>query len=156
MINRVRRWLAPPVFPDDEVKTRRATLLNYILLTFLALVAFILIGALLGGRTPPAVLITTALAPIVCLVLRVWLQHGWLTWASVGLMAFGSIVIVADIVVLGTVRAPVTSVLVLLVIAAGLLFDLGGIIIMTVICSLMVAGLIGAENAGGCPAPIYL
>ena len=153
MIDRARRWLAPPVFPDDEVKTRRATLLNYILLTFLVLVAFILIGALLGGRTPSAVLITTALVWIVCLVLRTWLQHGWLALASAGLMACGLGAIAIDVALLGTVRAPVTSVLVLLVIAAGLLFDLGGIILMTVICSLTVAGLIGAENAEWLPRP---
>ena len=57
------------------------------------------------------------------------------------------------VALLGTIRAPMTSVLILLVIAAGLLFDLSGIISMTVICSLIIASLIGAENAGWLPRP---
>ncbi len=41
----------------------------------------------------------------------------------------------------------------MLVITAGLLFDLGGMIVMAALCSLTVAGLIGAENAGWLPRP---
>jgi PAS domain S-box-containing protein len=148
MIDRFRRWLAPPVFPDSEIKTRRAALINYMLLTFLVLVAFIFIGALLGGRTPTPVLVITVLALIVNLALRAWLRRGRLARASIGLMVLNLSVITADVALLGTVRAPLTSVLVLVVIMAGLLFDLSGMIIMIVLCSLTVAGLIGAENTG--------
>ncbi len=55
-------------------------------------------------------LITTTLTLTVCLALLAWLRRGGLTEASIGLMATGLIVIAADVVLLGTVRAPVTAV----------------------------------------------
>ena len=41
MLTHIRKWLAPPVFEDDEDKTRTARVLNAILLAMLAYVVFI-------------------------------------------------------------------------------------------------------------------
>ena len=56
---------------------------------------------------------------------------------------------------MGTIRAPTAMIYLLIVIIAGLLLDLNGMIITTALCSLLVAGLIIAGNAGLLPLPDY-
>ena len=70
MPDRVRRLLAPPVFEDDEEKTRTAGLLNTILLAGLTLQAVMCIGLL--ALTPDPL---QALASNVVLTLFLSLIH---------------------------------------------------------------------------------
>ncbi len=156
----MKRWtrltqLAPPVFPGDENKTRRAILLNTILLTSLVLALCFIASNLAGGNVPLAVSGVDIVVFGVCLVLRRWAYQGRVGLASGALLAVALIAITLAVAMMGTIRAPATAVYVFLVIAAGLLFDLGGMIAMTVLCALALAGLIVAENAGLLPRPNY-
>jgi PAS domain S-box-containing protein len=155
MLLYLRRWLAPPVFPDAEVKTQRANVLNAALLTTAALAAMILAGNLLGGTTPLVVNLADVAAIVIFFVLRGWLQRGQLSLAGAALLGMdlaGTTLLVA---LLGTIRTPTTAFYLLIVVGGGLLFDVRGILVTTAASSLAVFGLIAAENAGLLPQPDY-
>ncbi len=151
----IRTLLAPPVFLGDETKTLRANLLNSAVLTLLALGLCIMAGNLAGGKVPVAVIGVDIVVFAACLVLRRWAFQGRIGLAGGALLAIGLLAITVGVALLGTVRAPATAMYMLLVIAAGLVFDLGGMLVMIVLSSLAIAGLIVAENAGWLPRPDY-
>lgn len=155
MNGRLQRWLAPPVFPADETKTRRAGLLNTILWVSITAALCLFIGNLVGGRTPPVVTWANILIVLVCLGLRYWMQKGRVQLASSVLVAFGLTLATWSIAQLGTIRTPSTALYLLAIAVAGLLFDLTGLLLVTGFSSLAVAGLILAENAGALPSPDY-
>jgi PAS domain S-box-containing protein len=155
MVLRIKQWLAPPVFPQDETKTRRAGLLNLILLVNMGAALLIFLGDLAGGKTPPAVAWTNIVIVAVCLGLRRWMRTGKVKWAGVVLIAFGIMLATGSIAQLGTIRTPSTALFLLAIVVAGLLFDVTGLFIVTGLSSLAVAGLVLAETAGLLPAPDY-
>jgi PAS domain S-box-containing protein len=155
MMMGIKGWLAPPVFPDDEIKTRRAYLLNAALINIGTLIPVLLIGNLIGGRTPLTVFVADLLGLASFLVLRAWMQRGKMRLASISLMVISLVLITASVASLGTVRAPATTMFMLVVITGGLLFGLKGMLITTGVCSLLVGGLIGAEKAGLLATPDY-
>lgn len=154
-MRRIKSWLAPPIFPEDEIKTHRANTLNYALIIILMLEPVILIGDLLGGKTPLPVLLANVLSLSFCLVLRWWMHRGRMFLASVGLITMGFILITASAASLGTIRTPTTAMYLLIVIIGGLLFDLRGMVITTAITSFLIGGLILAEIDGLLPRPDY-
>jgi PAS domain S-box-containing protein len=155
MIQHVKNWLAPPIFPTDEAATRRAGLLNAALINIMTLVPVLVIGNALGGRTPLPVFVANAAAVALCLVLRGWMHRGRVRLASIGLMALGFVLITGSAASLGTIRTPTAAMYLLLVIIAGLLFDLAGMLATTALCALAIGGLIVAGNAGRLPQPDY-
>jgi len=155
MMLRFKQWLAPPKFPDDAKKTRRASLLNTTLLISLALAIFMLAGNLLGGNVPPTVNLIDIGMIAVCLSLRHLAHQGRIQLAIGILLTIGFIGITLSTAILGTIRVPTTGMYILLVVAAGLSFDLSGMILITVLCALAIAGLILAENARLLPTPNY-
>ncbi len=155
MMLHLKRWLAPPVFPDDEDKTRRASALNVALIITLPLLTLILVGNVLGSRTPLIVSGADVAGIIVCLIVRRWMRQGRVRLASAALIGVDLVCITVADVALGTVRTPTTALYLLLVAVGGLLFDVGGIVVTTVLSSLAIFGLIVAENAGLLPRPDY-
>ena len=155
MIQLMQRWLATPVFPTDEDLTRRARLLNIALINILTLAPVLILGNALGGRTPWPVFAGNLGAMVASLLLRGWMRRGRVQTASIGLIALGFVLVTASVASLGTIRVPAAAMYLLLVITAGLLFDLRGMIATTALCSLAVGGLIVAENAGRLPQPDY-
>ncbi len=155
MMLHIKRWLAPPVFPDDEIKTRRANLLNSALINISTLAPMLFIGDLLGGKSHLPSFAAEVLAFAFCLVFRSWMHRGRVRLASIGLITMGIVLITAVVASKGTIRVPTTAMYLLVVITTGLLFDLRGMMITTALCSLLIGGLIGAENAGLLPRPDY-
>jgi len=155
MLDVLKKWLAPPVFPGEVDKTRRARALNLALIIIATLVPVLLIGNALGGKMPLPVYAANLLALVLCLGLRAWMRRGAIRAASIGLLILSYIAITTSVMALGTIRTPATSMYVLLIITAGLLFDLRGMMILSAFDSLAIAGLIGAENLGLLPRPDY-
>ncbi|MBI5030856.1 MAG: PAS domain S-box protein [Chloroflexi bacterium] len=151
----IKRWIMPPIFPDDELRTRRADLLNSALFNIATLIPMILIGNVLGGKTPLLVCLGDALAIALCAILWLWMRQGKLWLASVGLLTMSFILVTASATTLGTIRTPTTAMYLLIIITGSLLFELPGMIITTAIASLLIGGLIGAENLGLLPRPDY-
>lgn len=151
----IRSWFAPPVFPGDEEKTRRAELTNAVLITVAVFATLVFVGNLLGGRIPFRTLFIDLSITGVCVFLYFNLHKGRVKFAGIGVVTFGGILLTAGIASVGTIRVPSTAVYLLVVIISGLLFDRMGILISTVLCSLTVMGLIVAENIGILPTPDY-
>ncbi len=151
----IDHWLAPPVFEGDKEKTWRAGLLNAIIIVCIIFSAVVFSGNLLGGRIPTTTLVIDGIMFTVSLWLRRLLFNGKVTLTGITLIIIGFIVLAAGIASLGTIRTPSTAVFLLLVIVAGLLFDLRGLLASILSSSLAVLGLILAENAGILPRPDY-
>jgi PAS domain S-box-containing protein len=152
---RLLAWLRPPVFPGELEMTRRAAVLNHAFVTLMGLLLLIVIGVLLVGRSPTVVILLDVVLLLACLGLYVWMRRGALTQAGAVFLLIGTVVVTADCAWLGTIRTPTTAAFMLLVATAGLLFELRGIAIMTIACSVCVLGLIWAQNAGLLPPPDY-
>ncbi len=152
---RVRAWVEPPQFVDDDVRTRRAILLNSMLLATAGLVLLLIAGNFAG--TPVPVWVTAIDAGFIALSL--WLRQltrqGRVVLVGALLLVAGVIAVTASLALMGTVRAPAAGVYMLLVITGGLLFEVPGLVAATVACSASVAGLIMAENSGWLPPARY-
>lgn len=155
MMLHLKRWLTAPIFPDAEIKTRRASLLNAALLTSAALASIVLVGNVLGGKIPSVLSGADAAAIMICFILRHWMQRGQVSLASAVLIGLDLVGITVFVAYLGTIRTPTAAFYLLIVVGGGLLFDVGGIIATTAASSLAVLGLIVAENAGLLPRPDY-
>ncbi len=150
---RFMQWFAPPVFPGDADKTRRASLLNQALVTLITLMPFLVVGNLLGGRMPAVVYVANATMFVACLILRAWMRRGHVEQAGRWLLGLGALAITASLMRLGTVRAPSAAMYMLLIITAGLVTGPAAMIATTLFSSLAIAALIVAANAGLLPRP---
>jgi hypothetical protein len=143
------------VFAGDPEKTRRGALLNTALLTLLTLMPVVVLGSLVGRRAPAAVVGVDLLLLAASLVLRAVMRRGRVAQASAWLLALATVGVTVILARLGTVRAPAGTMYLQLVIAAGLLTGLFGMIATITVCSLAVVGLIVAGNAGLLPTPDF-
>lgn len=155
LVTAIKRWMAPPVFEGDEEKTRQASLINMICITCLVFTLAVMAGALLGGKTPVSILIIDLVACAVTLQFRHWLHNGRVMLARVGMVIFGIVFITVITANIGTIRTPTAAILLFWVLMTGLIFDLRGNVIGTLVASLAVLGLIVAENAGWLRQPLY-
>ena len=147
--------MAPPVFEGQEERTWRAGLLNATIIVSILIVGLGIIGNLIGGRIQTSVYIIEGMMFVFLLLLRCLLFTGRVTLTGLLLIILGMILVTADIASLGTICTPGLSAYLLMVIIAGLLFGLKGLVLCTVSSSLAVLGLILAKNAGMLPAPDY-
>lgn len=155
LVTSIKRWLAPPVFEGAEEKTRQASLINMVCITSLAFTLAVMVGDLIGGKTPISTLIIDLVACAVTLQFRHWLRSGRVMLARVGMVIFGLVFITAVTANIGTIRTPTAAILLFWVLMTGLIFDLRGNVIGTIAASMAVLGLIVAENAGWLRQPFY-
>jgi PAS domain S-box-containing protein len=153
MIHLIKQWYAPPIFPDED-QTRRARLVNILLSTFITLMPFTVIAAVIGQDTPTISLIVTTLVWVILVWLRSQMRRGHLAVAGYGLLLGMMLLVTAILVLRGTIRAPVIAAYLLLVVTAGLLLDRRAVIITTVSVAVLVLVLILAERAGMLPPPL--
>jgi diguanylate cyclase (GGDEF)-like protein len=155
MLTSIKRWLAPPIFDGAEEKTRQASLMNMVCITCLAFTLVVMTGAALGGKNPLSTLIIDLAACAGILQFRRWLHHGRVLLVRLGMVIFGLIFITTAIANIGTIRTPTASILLFWVLMTGLIFGRRGNVFGTVAASLVVMGLIMAENAGWLRPPSY-
>ena len=155
MKNLLQGWLAPPVFPGDEEKTRIANLLNTLIITLFISLSLLVPSILIDGNIP----LTTLLIDIAMIGITVqfyyWLRRGHIYATGSGLALTGFIFITGLNISLGTIRTPSASAYVFFIILAGMLYDYKGLLSATAASSLAILGLIVAENAGLLPTPNY-
>jgi hypothetical protein len=88
-------------------------------------------------------------------VLLVAVHRGFVRLAAWVLLSVCFLVVTGIVARLGTIRVPAAGYYVALVFAAGLIFDLGGLLLMIGLSSAAIGGLIVAERSGWLPAPDY-
>jgi PAS domain S-box-containing protein len=120
MVDRIKQLLAPPVFPDDEDKTRAATLLNALLLAILALLTFNTLRALIFEFDPMGFALNAINLPLV-VGLYVALRRGYVR-------ASGTITVVAFWLVVTAISAGVTGFNVIILSAYYVLVFLAGVL----------------------------
>ena len=148
-------WFRPPVFPEDEDKTRNAFLLNVVIHTLLVALLVLMISTLLSNTVPRREIIFPILA--LC----------WLTFFGTRLTMFTGRVMTASILTmvilfvattlvvysLGTIRAPAASFYLLTIVMAGLIISRRAILWTTAINGLTICLLLIGEVQGLLPQP---
>ncbi len=155
MRNRIGRWTKPLIFKDDTKKTWRFSLLNTSLLAAMLLVLLAPIGNLLGHKTSIYFYILYGVSFIALILLRRLLFSGRVELTGVLSITTIYILITMYILSLGTIRTPMMTFYVLLIIITGFLFGKHGIIIIMLSEILFTSGLIYAENRKLLPSPDF-
>ena len=155
MFTKLNRWFQPPVFPEDEDKTRSALLLNVVLNTFLVALPVTIIGVLLAGRVPrfeKSIIIVT-LTWLTIFGTRLLMLKGQV--AIAGIVTVTIIFIATTLVIynVGTIRAPVTSFYILSIVMAGLVISRHAIAWMAGLSAVTIITLLFAEIYGLLPQP---
>ena len=153
MPSRIKRFFAPPVFEGDEDKTRRARLLNAVLLLDAAGMGLMLTVDIISGDIPLFILGLELAAVVALLWLRLPMYQGRITQASYGPLLLFLILTTGAVYFMGTTRDPTLGAFILLVVTAGLLLDRRAIFVTTAACILAVSIMMIAERAGRLPAP---
>ena len=155
MIKPLMRWFQPPIFPDDEDKTRSALLLNVVLTTFIIAFPVLFVGAILGGRVPAleSVSIIVGCAWLAIFGTKILMHTGRV--AAAGIVTVVIIFAAATLAIynLGTIRAPATSLYLLVIVMAGLIISRRAIIWMVGISTITMITLLVAEKNGILPLP---
>ncbi len=153
MRSRMERFFAPPVFEGDEDKTRRARLLNAVLLLCAAGIGLMLTVDIISSDIPLLILGIEVAAIITLLWLRLPMYRGRIMQASYGPLLLFLILVMGAVYILGTTRDPALGAFILVVVTAGLLLDRRAIFVTTAACILAVSIMMIAERAGRLPAP---
>jgi hypothetical protein len=109
-------------------------------------------GTLVSGNVTFFVLVMDGIAFSVSLGLFLALHHGRFRLARLGLVLIGLALVAALLVVQGA-RDPNTASFMILIFLAGLLFDMQWKVVLTVLSSLVVAGMVLGETHGLLPRP---
>jgi hypothetical protein len=154
MLKKAIQWFRSPVFTNDEEKTRKASLLNAVLNTFLLLLPVLFISTMMKGASRPE-------------AAQIIIMTTWLMIFGIRLVMFSGRVVTACIITVtvlyaattlallnvGTIRAPATSLYFLVIISAGLILGRRAIIWTTGISGITVLALLLAEQRGMLPLP---
>ena len=155
MMNTIKRVLAPPVFPGDEEKTRRASFLNEVICINLLFGALVTVAVLLGNNVPTSSLVISISSLLMLALCWRILHSGRISFIAFALSILGFVFLTGANISLGTVRTPTAALYVIWILVVGVLFQLPAILMATSASSLAVLGLILAENAGLLTQPSY-
>jgi signal transduction histidine kinase len=149
------RWFRPPVFPQNEDKTRRALLLNVVLNTFLVALPVIFTGIILGGPLPRVerILILITGAWLTIFGTRLTMLAGRVTAAGILTVVIAYVATTLVVYNLGTIRAPATSFYLLAIVVSGLTIGRRALVWMTILSSVTIIMLLLAEINGLLPQP---
>ena len=155
MISWFKRWFTQTRIVTDEELLLRVRLLYSIAIIIVVIMLASLFGILIVRRTPILTIILDIIMLAIGLLSIYWLRQGRTRFVGVWLISAGFTVITALLVSLGSIRTPTATGYALAVIAAGILFDLPGIIVVSVASSLALLGIMLAGNAGLLPQPDF-
>lgn len=150
---KIKTILAPPTFEKEEEKTFKAILLNSSIWTIIALLTLTMAYNTITGITPPLANFFDIAMLALCLVARQIMFKGYLKTASILLMIVGISHITSEFLQFSIVRTPALMGLILIIFIAGLQFSRRGITIITIGISLILLGLILAEQNSLLPEP---
>ena len=152
MLDQIRKWLAPPVFEDDEDKTRAARVLNTLLVTVMLFLLFLI------GIVIPFVFVeklyslVLALVVFLALVVARWqMRHGRVRLASTLLVSMMWIISTAFVLSAGGMTSIAAVVYITSTVIAGLLLGTRAALINAIACILAGLGMIIASP----PAILY-
>lgn len=137
---------SPPTFEGDEEKTRQAITLNSALWTVVGLIILVIIGNFIGGNLIANANHFNYLILLASLTVRYIIQKGLINLAGKITVFLGLIFVTASVIGLGTILSPTTMGYMLVILIAGLQFGKRGILYSTITVSLILSGIILAEQ----------
>src|SRR5688500_11389132 len=148
MFKRIIHFLSPPVFADDEEKTRTANILNMI-----AIISFFT-ALLYGFMTPAERLPYIGLA--IGVILTAWLtnRRGYVETAAITMVTGISAVFVISVFTGGGVRSPVYGGFFVVILLAGLFLGWKAALSVTIFSILYGMILLQADARGLLPEPL--
>jgi GAF domain-containing protein len=150
----IRRFLAPPVFEDDEDKTRVAGLLNTILLAIVAIGVMYGIISLIAYPAPVRALVIIGVAVPLGLGALFLIRRGRVQLASVLLSSALWVIITLVALASGGVRTPGFSTYIAVTLIAGLLLGGRAGIVFAGLSVLAGLGMLYAEISALLPQPL--
>ena len=154
MSNPILKFLAPPVFPDDEEKTRAAELLNVILITQ-ALLGLLSLAALLLGRTAPLqTYIVIVIFVFGMALLQIPMRRGFVKPVAYAAVALFTAALTFSIYTNGTIRAPAIILYTLTIIMSGLIISHQAAYWTAAINTVIFLVLLWLEIHGRLPEPV--
>ncbi|MBI5768181.1 MAG: hypothetical protein HZA93_10325 [Verrucomicrobia bacterium] len=147
--------LAPPPLSGDATASMRSVIVHWTLVANIGLMSLLVLAAVVGGQLPEDIAWTGCCLALLSAVLLLAVHRGFVRLAAWVLLAVCFIVVTGIVARLGTIRVPAAGYYVALVFAAGLIFELRGMLLMVVLSAAAVGGLILAERAGWLPTPDY-
>jgi GAF domain-containing protein len=154
MSNSILKFLAPPVFPDDEEKTRAAELLNVVLIAQTLLGVLSLAALLLGGTAPLQTYIAVVIFVILMVLLHIPMRQGFVTPVAYATVALFTAVLTFAIFSGGTIRAPGIILYTLTIIMSGLIISRQAAYWTAAINTVIFLGLLWLEINGRLPEPV--
>ena len=159
MLAWIKRFLAAPVF-EDEDETRRAGLLNAILLTLLAVSVGVIVWQLLSYGWPTAfgerfTLLSSISLGVTNLGLLFLLRRGHVSAAGLLLSSVTWMIITAWIFSSGDIRDPTVTGYFLVIIIAALILGGRAAVISGLICILAVVGALYVQISGVMVIPVW-
>jgi GAF domain-containing protein len=154
MFESIRRFFAPPVFPDDEEKTRAAELLNTVLMALNILFFVALIALILGGTGRLQVFIAVGVSAVALGVLQVPMRRGYVKQVGYLTVFIFTGVLTFAIVNGGTIRAPGVALFTLSVIMGGLIIGRRAAYGMAVLTTVIFLVILWLEINGRLPEPV--
>ena len=139
MWERIKRFTQPPVFSDDQVKTRQARMLNDVLnINILAVLLALIVSLITSAPAVVSLLICLFIATI--LTLHWWMVRGSVKQASYMLVLLFLGGVTAISAALGVAFSAVTSYYILAIVIAGLLLDSQAMALVGILCFLAITG----------------
>jgi signal transduction histidine kinase len=152
MIERIKKLLAPPIFPDDEEKTRLARLLNLILIIVMTLVMIFSVPALVMTPEIGRVVFEFILAGMAAGML-VMLRRGYVRQAGFLLSLILWVVVTYGTLQAGGFRGSIMSAYYGIILIAELMLGAWAGIIFGVLSILATGGMLVADKFHLLPAP---
>ena len=154
MLNSIRQLFSPPIFPDDEEKTRAAELLNTVLIA-LTLLFFVALAALIwGGTGRYQIYIGVGVFTLVLVALQAPMRRGRVKLVGVLTIVIFTAVFTFALVNAGTVRVPGIALLTLSVIMSGLIIGRRAARWTAAINAIIFLAVLWLETNGWLPDPI--
>lgn len=154
MLEFIQNLLTPPVFPEDEEKTRSAELLNTILIALSTLGFILVIALVVGNIVPPQTSVAVAVFVLTMAILQIPARRGYIKQVSYIVVTLFTVVLSYALTVIGTVRSPSVSFYVLVIIISGLIIDRRAVYWTASITTVLFFVILGLEINGRLPDPV--
>lgn len=154
MLDFIQNLLTPPVFPDDDEKTRSAELLNTILIALSGLGFLLLIALVVGNIVPPRTSVAVAVFVLATGLLQIPARRGYIRQVSYIVVALFTLVLTYALTIIGTVRSPSVALFVLVIIISGLIIDRRAAYWTAAITTVLFFVILWLEINGRLPDPV--
>lgn len=156
MFNSIKRLLSPPIFPDDEEKTRAAELLNTVLLglTVLSLVAIVVL--LQGGTMLAPVYTTVSLFLVFLIACQIPMRMGYVKPVGIAVIILFTLTVTLAVASGGTVRVPGVALFMVTIVMSGLIIGRIAAYWSAILVSIIFVTLLLLEVNDRLPEPIMV